>query len=114
MVYYNYVIFHRKCLDGFTGFVVLHKSKKIHKSALIYPDVPSAVVTPPNIYNKDVIIIDVAYKYDVLKSICLDAKSVTFIDHHVTIRDDVKRLSDELNDEKKKKMDNRNLKLKEK
>ena len=95
MVYYNYVIFHRKCLDGFTGFIVLHKTKKIHHNALIYPDVPSAVVTPPNIHNKDVIIIDVAYKYDVLRDIMLKAKSVTFIDHHITIHDDVKKIAKE-------------------
>ena len=35
---------------------------------------------------------DVAYKYDVLRDIMLKAKSVTFIDHHITIHEDVKRL----------------------
>ena len=92
---YDYVIFHRKCLDGFTGFIILHNTKKILKNALIYPDVPSAVVSPPNIYNKNIIIIDVAYKYNVLRDIVLKAKSVTFIDHHITIHDDVKKIAKE-------------------
>jgi oligoribonuclease NrnB/cAMP/cGMP phosphodiesterase (DHH superfamily) len=39
---------------------------------------------------------DVAYKYDILKQICNVAKSVVFIDHHVTIHEDVKRLKSEL------------------
>ena len=99
---YNYVIFHRKCLDGFTGFIILHNTKNILKDASIYPDVPSAVVTPPNIYNKDIIIIDVAYKYDVLRDIVLKAKSVTFIDHHITIHDDVKKIGREFSNNKLK------------
>ena len=41
---------------------------------------------------------DVAYKYNILKSIFKEANSVTFIDHHITIRDDVKKLQDEIQD----------------
>jgi nanoRNase/pAp phosphatase (c-di-AMP/oligoRNAs hydrolase) len=93
--YYNYVIFHKKCPDGFTGFFILHKSKQIHKKAMIYPDVPSAKFTPNNIDDKDIIIIDVAYKYDILRTITIKAKSVLFIDHHITIRDDVIKLENE-------------------
>lgn len=93
--YYNYVIFHKKCPDGFTGFFILHKSNQIHKNALIYPDVPSAKNIPPNIDNKDLIIIDVAYKYNVLREIIIKAKSILFIDHHITIRNDVLKLEKE-------------------
>jgi len=93
--YYNYIIFHKKCLDGFTGFLILHKTKLIDKNAKIYPDVPSASYSPENINGKDVIIIDVAYKYNVLKDIISKARSVLFIDHHVTIHDDVKKLQKE-------------------
>ena len=93
--YYNYVIFHKKCPDGFTGFYILHKSKQIHKNAIIYPDVPSAKNPPQNIDNKDIIIIDVAYKYNILRDIILKANSVLFIDHHVTIRNDVIKLETE-------------------
>jgi len=93
---YNYVIFHKGCFDGFTSFIILTKTGKITDDAVIYPDVPSTKSVPPQIENKNVIIMDVAYNYDVLKSICLDAKSVTFIDHHITIHNDVKKLVDEL------------------
>lgn len=93
---YNYVIYHRGCFDGFTSFVILERSGKISKDAKIYPDVPSAKNVPREIEDKNVIIMDVAYKYEVLREIFLSAKTVTFIDHHVTIRDDVLKLQREL------------------
>lgn len=92
---YNYVIYHRGCYDGFSSFVVLDKSGLIHEDAVIFPDVPSAKLPPKGIDGKDVIIIDTAYKYDILKEIFQSAKSVTFIDHHVTIHDDVIKLKSE-------------------
>ena len=95
MVLYNYVIFHRGCLDGFTSFIILHKSGKIADDAIIYPDIPSAKFPPQHIENKHIIILDVAYKYDVLTLITEKAKSVTFIDHHVTIHDDVKKIQND-------------------
>uniref|UniRef100_A0A6C0EBT5 Uncharacterized protein n=1 Tax=viral metagenome TaxID=1070528 RepID=A0A6C0EBT5_9ZZZZ len=94
---YDYVIFHKNCFDGFTGFIILNGTNKIEKHASIYPDVPSAKNVPPNIENKNVIIIDVAYNYDVLKEIMTRAKSVLFIDHHVTIKEDVEKITKELN-----------------
>ena len=96
--YYNFVIFHKKCPDGFTGFYILHMSNKIDKNAIIYPDVPSAKYPPQDIKNKNIIIIDVAYKYSVLKDIINKAKSVLFIDHHVTIREDTLKLQNEFKD----------------
>lgn len=93
---FNYVIFHKGCLDGFSGFFILHTTGKIDSSALIYPDNPHATHIPPNIKNKNVIIIDVAYKYSILKEIIYLAKSVVFIDHHITIREDVLKLKSEL------------------
>lgn len=89
---YNYVIYHKGCTDGFSGFVILTMTDMIDNNALIYPDVPSAYHAPPDIKNKNVIIIDVAYKKEVLKHILEKAKRVTFIDHHVTIKDDVEQL----------------------
>lgn len=94
---YNYVIFHRNCLDGFSSFIILTKTHTILDDAEIYPDMPSSKTIPPSIENKDVIIMDVAYSYDVLKEIVLLAKSVTFIDHHITIHDDVTKLVNDNN-----------------
>lgn len=91
LIKYNYVIYHKKCPDGFTGFFLLHQSRLIDFNAKIMPDVPSAKF-PPNDINGNVIIIDVAYKFEVLEKIIKQSKSVLFIDHHVTIRDDTLKL----------------------
>ena len=93
--YYNYIIYHKKCPDGFTGFYILYTTKLIHHNAIILPDMPSAKHIPQNITDKDIIIIDVAYKYEILRDIIIKAKSVLFIDHHITIRDDVLKLETE-------------------
>lgn len=93
---YNYVIYHRGCIDGFTSFIILNNSGKISPDAKIHQDIPSAKVPPPNIKDKDVIILDVAYKYDILKHIFTEAKTVLFIDHHITIHNDVIKLQNEL------------------
>lgn len=93
---YNYVIYHRGCYDGFSSFIILDKSGRISEDAIIFPDVPSAKNAPKDIYDKDVIIMDTAYNYDILMEIFKLAKSITFIDHHVTIRDDVIKLKKEI------------------
>ena len=90
---FNYVIYHKNCLDGFAAFFLLHEANKIDKSALIYPDVPSAKSIPPNIQNRDILIVDVAYSYDIIRDIIIKAKSVTFIDHHITIHEGMIELS---------------------
>jgi oligoribonuclease NrnB/cAMP/cGMP phosphodiesterase (DHH superfamily) len=94
---YNYVIYHKKCPDGFTGFFLLHQSNLIEKTAKIMPDVPSAKVPPLDI-SGNVIIVDVAYKYDVLEKIINRAKYVLFIDHHITIREDTLKLEKKYSD----------------
>lgn len=86
---YDYVIFHRGCTDGFAGFFILTTTNQIDKHALIYPDMPSAKDVPPNIDGKNIIVIDVAYKKDILLELFHRCNSVTFIDHHISIRDDV-------------------------
>jgi len=90
---FNYVIYHKNCLDGFSAFFLLHEAKKIDKKALIYPDVPSAKRIPPEILNKDIIIVDVAYSFNIVRDILIKAKSVTFIDHHITIYNGMKELA---------------------
>jgi len=94
---YNYAIYHKNCQDGFSSLITLLYSKKISRDAIIYHDVPSASFPPKDIDNKDLIIMDVAYKYDVLKQIIERAKSVVFIDHHITIKNDVEKLKNMYN-----------------
>lgn len=88
---FNYIIYHRGCPDGFSGFFVAYISE-ILKNAIFYPDVPSANKVPPEIDGKEILIIDVAYSKQILEIIFKYAKRVVFIDHHVSIRDDVQEL----------------------
>jgi oligoribonuclease NrnB/cAMP/cGMP phosphodiesterase (DHH superfamily) len=85
---YNFIIFHRGCIDGFSSFVILNKTKYIDDDATIWQDVPSTNTVPQNIDGKNIIIMDVAYKHEVLQEIVSHANSVLFIDHHKTIHDD--------------------------
>lgn len=89
---FNYVIYHKNCIDGFTGFFLLTKTNLLTDNCFIYPDIPAAKETPYNIKDKDVVIVDVAYKKEVLESIFKLAKTVLFMDHHITIKDDVQAL----------------------
>jgi nanoRNase/pAp phosphatase (c-di-AMP/oligoRNAs hydrolase) len=89
---FNYIIFHRGCLDGFSSYFVSHISGRLTKDVEIYPDVPSTYKIPPNIAGKDVLIADVAYKKQILEEIFKMASSVVFIDHHPSIKNDVDEL----------------------
>ena len=86
----NYIIYHKQCLDGYSSLFVTFLTKIINKNTIIYPDVPSTTVTPPNVANKHVLIMDVSYKLQVFKDITSKAKSVTFIDHHISNIQDIK------------------------
>lgn len=86
---YNYVIYHKNCPDGFGGYFLLTKTGLVAQSAIIYPDQPSASEVPPNVTDKNVIIIDVAYKMHILEEIIKEAKHVVHIDHHDSIRNNV-------------------------
>lgn len=97
---FNYAIYHSGCIDGFTGFFVAHNSGKLTKDLIIYPDTPSAEKYPPNIKDKDIIIIDVAYKKNILEEIFKRAKSVVFIDHHHSTIEDVRELQKKYNNVK--------------
>lgn len=90
---FNYIIYHNNCIDGFTGLFLFLKTKLWTSDTIIYPDYPSAKNTPPNIDRKNVIIIDVAYKPEIIKNIASRAKRIMFIDHHKTIVDDIKDLN---------------------
>lgn len=94
---YDYVIYHGGCLDGYTSFVILSMSNLIKKNALVYHDQPYAKVPPPNIRGKNIIIMDVAYKKEILQEIFNQANHVTFIDHHDSIRDDVNNMKNTKN-----------------
>ncbi len=89
---YNYIIYHDNCVDGFTGFYLFMKTDKWEPKPTVYPDQPYAKSVPPDVDGKNVIIIDVAYKPEILLGIMDRAKKVLFIDHHVTLNKDIKKL----------------------
>ena len=91
---YNYIIYHKDCLDGYSGLFIAYYYGAFDESSHIYPDVPSARTIPPGIKDKDILIIDVAYNIDLLEKIIEKSNSVTFIDHHDTIYKDVMSLLD--------------------
>ncbi|AYV78347.1 MAG: hypothetical protein Edafosvirus10_22 [Edafosvirus sp.] len=91
-VIYNYIIYHKNCIDGFSGFYLFLKSSCWEKGCIVFPDVPSAKHIPPEIDGKNIIIIDVAYQLNILKQIADRANKVLFLDHHITIADQMQNL----------------------
>lgn len=71
-------IFHANCADGFTAAWVVKKKfeddVEFHKG--FYGE------NPPDVTNRDVIIVDFSYKRDVLLEIGLKASSILVLDHH--------------------------------
>ena len=89
---FNYIVYHRGCLDGFVGMYLFTKSDQMVPKPYIYPDVPSATRIPPEIRGKRVIIIDVAYNPKLVEQIAEQAEQVLFIDHHKTHQQEIKQL----------------------
>lgn len=81
---FDYIIYHRGCLDGYTGFYLFTKTDQWVPKPFVYPDIPAASEVPPSIKGRNVIIIDVAYQPSILKKIISQAKKVLFLDHHKT------------------------------
>lgn len=81
---YNYIIYHKNCFDGFTGFVLFMNHNFKSRNVTIMPDMPSAKDPPVNIEGKNVIIIDVAYKPEIIEYISKKSAKMLYIDHHVT------------------------------
>jgi len=96
---YDYVVYHKNCVDGFCGLFLLTLTNKIDGNAIIYADVPSADVAPPDIDGKNVIIIDVAYNKKVVSEYIKKTRKITYIDHHISTREDITSLKFRKQDE---------------
>ena len=73
------VIYHGNCMDGFTAAWVIwreHKHWEFHPSAYSDP--------PPDVKDREVYMVDIAYKKSVIEQMAKEAKSITIIDHHKT------------------------------
>lgn len=89
---YNVVIYHKNCLDGFSGLCIFIQSKQWDEDLIIYPDTPVSDIINVNVDDKNVVIIDVAYDSKVIKYIANHAKKLLFLDHHITIKSDIDNL----------------------
>lgn len=87
MTVYDYIIYHRGCPDGFASVAVAHLAKAIDSNTILLPDDPFVTSAPTILQNKTVLIVDVAYKLNVIEEICRAAKRVLMIDHHITTQD---------------------------
>lgn len=76
------VIYHKDCPDGYSAAFVLLMAGYITETTFIRPDVPHAN-SAPEVYG-NIIVVDVAYKPEVLQAIIDQSKSVIYIDHHKT------------------------------
>lgn len=52
--YFDFIIYHKDCLDGFTSFVIFTKRQLYTHNSIVYPDMPSAVNITNSIKDKNV------------------------------------------------------------
>ncbi len=85
------VIYHAQCLDGFgSAFAVWLKLGDLDTEY----HAAKHGETPPDVDNREVIIVDFSYKRQQLIEICQRASSVVIIDHHISALNDLKGLDD--------------------
>ncbi|USS53700.1 phosphohydrolase [Pseudomonas kermanshahensis] len=78
-------IYHGNCADGFGGAWVVRKAlgDQVEFVAGVHGQ------EPPDVTDKDVIIVDFSYKYDVLARISWKARSIIILDHHKSASEDL-------------------------
>lgn len=79
-------IYHGNCLDGFAAAWVVRKAfgeKNVEFVAGTYQQ------DPPDVTDRDVILVDFSYKRDVIKQMMTKCKSLVVIDHHKTAAEDL-------------------------
>ncbi len=95
MVKMKTVIYHGNCYDGVTAAWVCHKAldpafegmnSDVEYIPINYSD------PPPNVIDRDVIIVDFSFKRPVLEGMKAVAKSLIVLDHHKSAMEDLKDL----------------------
>lgn len=81
----NLCIYHGNCADGFSAATIVNLAfnKKITFHPGIYQD------PPPDITDKDVIIVDFSYKRPILLEMAKQARNILILDHHKTAEKDL-------------------------
>jgi len=79
------VIYHASCLDGFTAAWVVRKHFAAYAEPVDVDYHPGGCgQPPPDVTNRQVIIVDFSYPLEVLTDMAVAASSITVIDHHKT------------------------------
>ncbi len=89
------VLYHANCPDGFTGAWVARK--KFGDSAVYIP-VKHNEAYPEEIHGLDVVMVDFCYPKDITEEIQKNVKSLTVIDHHISNKDVVLSVENNLFD----------------
>ena len=79
-------IYHGNCADGFGSACVVRKALG-SANVEFYPGVYQQ--DPPDVKNREVILVDFSYKRDVLLAMAKEAKSIQILDHHASAEKDL-------------------------
>jgi len=79
------VIFHKDCADGIAAAWCFWKQYKDSYDYL--PGVYNE--PPPDVFNRDVYMVDFSYKHEIMSMICQYANNVTLLDHHKSALEDL-------------------------
>jgi oligoribonuclease NrnB/cAMP/cGMP phosphodiesterase (DHH superfamily) len=93
------VIYHAPCPDGFgsalSAYMYFKNKNGVNKNENVVQYHPTSFKTPPpQVKDKNVLMCDFSYKYDVMMKIISEAKSVFIIDHHKSAEAELKMIDD--------------------
>ena len=83
-------IYHGNCADGFTGAWVVRRA--LGEGVEYHPGIYQT--SPPDVREKEVVLVDFSYKRAVMEKIVAEANSVLVLDHHKTAAADLDGLPD--------------------
>lgn len=89
------IIYHANCPDGFGAAVAAYCHFRTGDDCPCDFVAASFGQPPPEVTGREVYIVDFSFRRKVLKRMCLAARSVTLIDHHVTAEHDLAGLERE-------------------
>jgi len=81
-------IYHNNCLDGFGAAWAVRDA--LGDEVEFYPGIHQQ--SPPEVKDRDVILVDFSYKKDVLEKMLKTADSLLIIDHHISAERDLSEL----------------------
>ena len=80
-------IYHGNCADGFAAAVII---RMYNPDMEFYPGIYGE--QPPDVTDREVIMLDFSYKKDLLEMLAWRAKSILILDHHKSAEENLKDL----------------------